>query len=442
MPSIRHLCQLHNVSPATVVAAYLSLETETLIEARERSGYFVVQQRGRAGRTNESPSYSPVDVEVSPLVTEILRNDDATLVPFGLSTVGPELLPVDKMNQAIKRAIARDPRHSATYGTPAGLPKLRRLLARQMISCGVECSAEDVLVTAGGIDSLTIALRAIAHPGDVVVVESPTYFAVVQTIAALGLRAVEVPSHPRRGVDLSALEYETRRHRAKAAIVMTTCHNPLGSVMTDGAKQSLVDLMAKLHVPLIEDDVYAELAHSEERPRPAKAFDTAGNVVLCSSVSKTLAPGLRVGWMLPGRYLARAELVKSVTSRITSALPQIGLAELFETGFYPRYIRKIRKRIGAQAAQYRAAVRDLFPAGSAVTRPLGGTVLWIRLPPRIDGTRIYYQALAKGIAILPGEIFSLHGHHRQFVRLSCAHPWSSRIEQGLVDLAALIRSKR
>jgi DNA-binding transcriptional MocR family regulator len=209
--------------------------------------------------------------------------------------------------------------------------------------------------------------------------------------------------------------------------------------MTDAAKEELVALVTRNGVALIEDDVYGELAHGETRPRPAKAFDRRGHVMLCSSVSKSLAPALRVGWILPGRYQPRTELVKSVTSRITSALPQLGLAELLATGFYPRYIRRLRQRVADQVSRYAAMVEGAFPSGTRITRPAGGTVLWVQLPGRIDGTTLYRRAREKGISIMPGEIFSLGRRHRRFIRISCAHPWSVRIERGIEDLARLAR---
>jgi DNA-binding transcriptional MocR family regulator len=196
-----------------------------------------------------------------------------------------------------------------------------------------------------------------------------------------------------------------------------------------------------LGVALIEDDVYGELAHSATRPRPAKAFDRGGHVMLCSSVSKSLAPDLRVGWIVPGQYQLRIELVKSVTSRITSALPQLGLAELWETGFHPRYTRRLRQRVADQVARYAAAAGEMFPAGTRITRPAGGTVLWVQLPGRLDGTTLYYRALERGISIMPGEIFSLGRRHRRFIRISCGRSWSPRIERSMSELAQLARSK-
>jgi DNA-binding transcriptional MocR family regulator len=440
LPSVRTVRRLHNVSAATAMGAYIVLEREGYVEARVRSGFYVARPSAAGIPATLEPSYTPLRVDVSELISAVLRNADERLIPLGLSSLGPELLPTARLNRAIRQAMAREPMHSASYGAVSGVPELRRQLARLLMNSGLTCGADDLIITAGGLEALNLALRTVTKPGDIVAVESPTYFGVLQAIEALGLRAVEVPSHPKDGVDLALLERAIRRHRAKGAIVMTTCHNPLGSVMTDSAKEALVTLVTRMGVALIEDDVYGELAHSETRPRPAKAFDRRGHVMLCSSVSKSLAPGLRVGWIVPGRYQRQTELVKSVTSRITSALPQLGLAALLETGFYPRYVRRLRQQVADQVARYAAAAENVFPVGTRITRPAGGTVLWLQLPGRIDGTTLYHRALEKGISIMPGEIFSLGRRHRRFIRISCAHPWSPRIERGMTELARLARS--
>jgi DNA-binding transcriptional MocR family regulator len=440
LPSVRTFRRLHDVSAATALGAYLVLERDGYVEARERSGFYVARPAAAAVPVTVTPSVSPARVDVGALVSSVLHDADQRLLPLGLSSLGPELLPTARLNRAIRRAISRAPLHSASYSAVSGIPEVRRQLARLLLNAGVACNADDLIVTAGGMEALNIALRTVTAPGDIVAVESPTYFGVLQAIEALALEAVEVPSHPGTGVDLAVLERAIRRHRAKAAVVMTTCHNPLGCVMTDAAKNELVALATRLGVALIEDDVYGELAYRDPRPRPAKAFDRRGHVMLCSSVSKTLSPGLRVGWIAPGRFRVRTELVKSVTSRVTSTLPQLGLAELLDTGFYPRYIRRLRQQLADQVARYAAAAEDAFPPGTRITRPAGGTVLWVQLPGRADGTALYRRALETGISIMPGEIFSLGRRHRRFVRLSCAHPWSPRIERGLGELARLATS--
>jgi DNA-binding transcriptional MocR family regulator len=440
MPSIRTLRRLYRVSAATAMAAYVVLEREGLVEARPRSGFYAARPAPVTLPATVRPSDTPKRVAVGQLIAEVLRRNDQQLIPFGLSTLGPDLLPNARLNRAMRRAMTRHPSHGATYGSLSGRPELRTQVARLLVNSGVPCRIDDVLITAGGMEALQLALRTIASSGDIVAVESPTYFGVLQTVEALGLKAMEVPSHPRHGIDLGLLDRALRRPRVKGAIVMTTCHNPLGSVMSDADKEALVEIVTRRGVALIEDDVYGDLVHTEIRPRPAKSFDRAGQVILCGSASKSLSPGLRIGWVMPGRYQPRMELAKSVTSRVTSALPQLGLAELLETGFFPRYIRRMRQHVTDQVSRYMAAATEMFPDDIRLTRPSGGMVLWVQLPKRLDGTTLYYRAFDHGISIMPGEIFSLGRRHRHFVRISCAHPWTTEIEQGLWRLARLMKS--
>jgi DNA-binding transcriptional MocR family regulator len=295
------------------------------------------------------------------------------------------------------------------------------------------------VVTNGGLEALNLALRAVVKPGEVVAVESPTYFGILQAIESLGVRAVEVPSHPKKGINLELLEHAIRRHKAKAVVVMTNCHNPQGTIMSDAAKKQLVELTHEHDVAVIEDDIYGDLAYVPVRPRTAKSYDRKGLVLLCGSFSKVLAPGLRVGWIEAGRFRARVEVLKSITSLATSSLPQLAVNDLLESGFYERYVRRMRIRIEDQVTRYSNAIAELFPEGTRMSKPAGGSILWLQLPGKSDGTRLYHRALQAGISVVPGEVFSASGKHRGFVRVSCGTPWSPRIERALATLAQLAR---
>jgi DNA-binding transcriptional MocR family regulator len=281
------------------------------------------------------------------------------------------------------------------------------------------------------MDALNLALRAVAEPGDVVAVESPTYFGVLQALESVHMRVVEVPADPRTGFDLGLLERAIRRHRVKAVLSMTTCQNPQGTVMSDEAKAELVAITARHDVALVEDGVYAELVYDETRRRPAKAFDRKGLVLFCGSFSKVVAPGLRVGWVEAGRFRDRVEALKGVTSLMTAALPQMAVTELLESGFYDRYIRRTRMIAADQTRIYMQALTDAFPPGTRMTRPAGGNLIWVQLPTGVDGTRLYSRLLEQGIGIFPGEIFSAGAKHRGFVRIGCGMPITPAIERAI-----------
>jgi DNA-binding transcriptional MocR family regulator len=426
LPSIRAIQRARGVSAATAIEAYVRLERDGYVRARDRSGFYVAQPSVPAFPEPAAARAigRPAPVGVGALVVEVLHElMDPRVMSLGSSAPAPELLPNARVNRLIRTAAARTPLHAATYGPPSGVLALRRQIARLALLAGISCSADEVIVTAGGIEALNLALKAVASPGDVVAIESPTYFGVLQTIESIGVHA---------------LERAITRHRVKAVVAMPTCHNPLGTVMPDAAKAELVALTGKHGVALIEDDVYGDLAFQPTRPRAAASFDRDGLVLWCGSFSKTIGPGLRVGWIVPRRFRARVELLKSVTSLSTAVLPQLAMADLLASGFYDRHVRRLRVRLADHLTRFSHAVGEEFPSGTKVTRPAGGSLLWVELP-NVDGTRLYRRALEHGIAITPGEIFSTDAKYRTYIRLSYGAPWSASIERAIHQLARLAR---
>jgi DNA-binding transcriptional MocR family regulator len=439
LPSVRFLSRQEAVSISTVTQAYLSLEREGLLVARERSGYFVSAPPAAHLLPRSRPApIAPVPVSIADEVSEVLgRTQETRLVPLGVAAPCPAWLPLRHLNRAVRSVLADEPGHSAGYGPLTGHPELRRQLARRAFAAGCTLDPDDILVTAGGLEALNLCLRAVTRPGDLIAVESPTYFGILQAAESLGLRVVEVPAEPSRGIRLDLLDQVLARHYPKAVVCMTTSHNPLGCVMSRAAKEELVALVTRRQVPLIEDDVFGDLAFGEVRPPAAKAFDAAGLVLLCSSFSKTLAPGLRLGWIEVGRFRDRARFLKGITSMSTASLSQLSLARVLEHGHFERHLRRLRLRLADQVSRVVYAVSEAFPPGTRLTRPEGGNLVWVQLPPRVNGTELYRHALEQGIAILPGEIFSTRGRHRGFVRLSCGAPWSPAIEHALGALGKL-----
>jgi DNA-binding transcriptional MocR family regulator len=322
---------------------------------------------------------------------------------------------------------------------PPGLEELRRQIARRALSSGCNLSADDVLITNGAMEALNIAIRAVAGPGDVVAVEGPTYFGILQALESLRIRAVEIATHPATGIDPNSLEMAVRKHRVKACLVMANCHNPLGCVMPDDAKKALVDFAHRHELPLIEDDVYGELVFDIRRSKALKAFDRKGLVLACSSFSKTLAPGLRVGWLIPGRFRAQAQRLKFMSTIGNGVLPQLALAEYLKTASYDRHLRRLRVTFQNQMERISQAVAEYFPPGTRITRPRGGYVLWVQLPRGVKAMTLYRQAKAQGTIVIPGPLFSVNGGFGNHLRLSCGYPWSDELDQSLRMLGELAR---
>jgi DNA-binding transcriptional MocR family regulator len=284
---------------------------------------------------------------------------------------------------------------------------------------------------------LNPALRAVARPGDVIAVESPTYFAVLQTIDSLGMKAMEIPTDPRTGMDLNALSAALSTGSVRACLSISNCHNPLGFVLADDYKEDLVSLLTKHQVPLIEDDSCGDLAFRAVRPKSAKAFDTEGIVLSFSSFSKMLGPGFRVGWIEAGRFRDSVKWLKFITTVGTPALPQRTVAAFIESGGYDRHIRWLRETLENQVQVYSEAVTQYFPKGTKISKPEGGFLLWLELPKTVDSVQLYRTASAHKISILPGSIFSPTGRFANHIRISCGHPWNDSIDQALITLGKL-----
>lgn len=441
LPSVRHTCVNRGVSASTVFQAYYLLEARGLVQARERSGYYV-NPRLRCVPPEPELLSRPIDqsiaVDISERVFEVLESSMARdVIPFGSAFPSPLLYPLQRLGQAMATEVkSLDPWSTVDDLTP-GNARLRRQIALRYLAAGVSVPSDEIVITNGALEALNLCLAAVTRPGDAVVVESPTFYAALQALERMGLHAIEVPTHPRDGIDLAALEGAIVRHQPKACWLMTTFQNPLGSLMPEAKKKALIDLITRHRLPLIEDDVYAELYFGEQRPLPAKAFDTEGLVLHCSSFSKCLAPGYRIGWAAPGRYTRAVARHKLTTTLSASAPAQLALALYLERGGFDKHLRKLRQTLAGQQAVFAQAVGHYFPSGTRATRPLGGYFLWVELPKGSDALEIHRQALALGMSVAPGPIFSASHAFTHCLRLNYGHVWNARTEQALATLGQL-----
>jgi DNA-binding transcriptional MocR family regulator len=446
LPSVRHTGESRGVSASTVFQAYYLLEARGLIRARERSGYYV-SAAGRhappeSDRTSQ-PEGESIALDVSEHVFEILESSRTrAVVPFGSAFPSPLLFPLARLGQAMAAsAQSLDPWSTVDDLTP-GNADLRRQIALRYLADGMNIHTDEIVITNGALEALTLCLAAVTRAGDSVIVESPTFYAALQALERIGVQAIEVPTHAREGIDLGALEQAIARHRPKACWLMTSFQNPLGSLMPEAKKKALVELLARHELPLIEDDVYAELYFGDKRPAPAKAFDTQGLVLHCSSFSKCLAPGYRIGWAAPGRFARAVARQKLTTTLSTSAPSQLALATYLERGGFDKHLRKLRRTLADQQAVFAQAVGHHFPAGTRATRPEGGYFLWVELPEGTDALAIHRQALAQGISVAPGPIFSATRAFTNCLRLNYGHAWDERAEQALATLGRLAGGSR
>ncbi len=439
-PSIRRLSKQKRVSVSTALQSYLWLESRGHLEARPKSGFFV--RRPFSSLIPEPRVEMPPMAPHTPGHREILSTlaasaRDPGCVPFAAGCFSPDLFPNRPLNLIVRRIVNRQPLHSAYYEFPPGVESLRRQLARRSPDCGCSFTADNVIVTNGTLEAVNLGLRAVAKPGNVIAVESPTYFGVLGAISALGMKIVEIPTHPQEGMDLDRLESAMRTHRVKAVVVMSNCHNPLGYVLSDQSKKDLADLAARRNVAVIEDNVYGDLAFGASRPRSVKSWDRKDLVLLCSSFAKTLPPGYRVGWITPGRFHAEVERLRFLSTVSSSTLSQVAIAEFLASGGYDRHLRRLRTELASRVDNVRQAIARYFPEGTRISRPAGGLLLWIEMPPKTDALELYRRALAERIAILPGKIFSPANRFRHHIRINCGQSWGEKHERALVRLGRL-----
>ena len=443
LPSVRQASSSRHLSPATVFEAYYLLEAKGLIRSKDRSGYYVAQGvkvLPPEPETTSQPDGEARPVVISELVLGILESAmSRDVVPLGSAFPSPALFPFDRLGRTTATAAQQIDPWSTVDDLAPGSNALRQQIALRYLVDGVQVGPDQIVVTNGAMEALNLCLAAVCKPGDTVLIESPCFYVCLQALERLGLHAVEVPTDPREGIDLEALETAIVRHRPSAAWVMTNFQNPLGSSMDEAKKRALVELVTEHRVPLVEDDVYGELYYDNRRPVPTKAFDTEGWVMHCSSFSKTLAPGYRIGWASPGRFLRDVTYQKLTTSLTTSLPAQLGIARYLERGSHERHLRELRLALRKSRDQYIEMVSQYFPAGTRVSRPAGGYFLWVEMPNLVDALALHRKAMEAGISIAPGPMFSASDGFASCIRINCGHPPTTRVEGALqkVGRAAL-----
>jgi DNA-binding transcriptional MocR family regulator len=440
--SVRSLSKEQGISLSTAFQAYYHLESKGLVEARPQSGYYVKFSPSHTLEVPQccDPCEKAMPVTIDEMISSVykdLRSDK--LVNFSMGAPAPELLPRAKLNKAVMQALRESHDSCLNYEHVQGNPGLRKQIAIQSFNWGGTLGEDDIVVTAGCMEALSLTLKAITHPGDAVAIESPTYFGIFQVMESLGLKVVEIPTDPATGIDLDQLERAIKKFSVKACVFVCNFNNPIGSCLPDEKKKQLVELITRKNIPLIEDDIYGELYFGKSRPRTCKVFDTEGLVIQCGSFSKSLAPGYRIGWIIPGRYKENIVRLKRMNNVSTNTLAQSAIALFLENGRYELHLRHLRRALHTQSLRYIEAISRYFPEDTRLTRPQGGFALWLELDRRVDTYQLYKKALKHGLGIAPGQIFSSQGKFKNCFRVSFGLPWGTKVDHGLRTLGELAR---
>ncbi|SIS91242.1 transcriptional regulator, GntR family [Chryseobacterium ureilyticum] len=442
LPSLRSAQKLYNVSLNTVKQAYMELESRSLVESRPKYGYYVSQTSQRKLALPSVAKMKVSEGENTPedLIGKVFGTIAGTdVTQFALGIPGKSLLPVAQMKKCMINVIKAKHDSGTNYEPVQGSEKLRREIAKWSIVMEGKITEDDLVITSGAMNGVYNCLMAVTKPGDCVAVESPVYFGILQAIQLLGLKAVEIPTHPITGVDLDALKKVLPKLSACCFVV--NYNNPLGFQMPDDNKKELVKMLTEHNVPLVEDDVYGNIYFGAGRPKPCKFYDEAGIVMWVGSVSKTLAPGYRVGWVAPGKFkekIIRQKLVQTVSS---PSLFSDVIADFLEHGRYDHHLRMFRKKLYANYLQIQKSVTQYFPDNTKISEPKGGFMLWLELDKRICTEDLYDEAVSQKVNFAPGRMFSQYNQYQNCMRLNYALEWTDRVESDLEKLGKMIKNR-
>lgn len=441
LPSLRKLSSQFGISVPTVKQAYVELERQGFISARPQSGYYLKAKQARTllpMRTSWA-CYPPVEVSCRQLIEQVY---DAIHLPdtvaLGISNPIQAHPPDKTLARLMRSVLTKVAEKAVSYGPVNGDVKLRLNLATRYQDLGVDFNHQNIIITSGAQEALSIALRCVANEGDVIAIESPCFFGIIELIESLGMKALEVYTCTEDGVSISDLENLLEQHQVSACLFSTAINNPLGSMMPEKQRQQLVCMLEKRNIPLIEDDVYSDLYFTDKRPMPAQLYSEKGLVMTCSSFSKTAAPGYRIGWLLPGKFEEKAKRIKRAQSCSTSMLPQWTLSDYLMSGEYDRHLLVLRKNLRYNCERLRALIAEHFPAEVCISQPQGGSVLWVRCRSHVNTSDFFQHAIEQGVSFAPGQIFSPSGQFKNFMRISYGVKWGEDIEQAIEKLGKLV----
>lgn len=441
--SVRALSKEQGISLSTAFQAYYYLESKGLIEARPQSGYYVKFTPKHYPDLPSAcePPEEAMPVTIDDIIASVYKDliSKPGIVNFSAAVPSIQLLPAAKLTKAVVHAMRQSPTHCLHYDEVQGDIQLRKQIARQAFNWSGTFKEEDIVVTAGCMEGIAFSLKAVTKPGDAVAIESPTFFAFFQMMESLGLKVVEIPTNPVTGIDLDYLEDAIHRFNIRACLFVPNFNNPMGSCMPDENKKHLVEMLAKKEIPLIEDDIYGELYFGKTRPRTCKSYDKKGLVLHCGGFSKSLAPGYRIGWTIPGKFKEQFIRLKRMHTVSTNTLTQAALAHFLANGRYELHLRHLRKALHTQSLRYAQAISEYFPDDTRMTRPQGSFVLWIELNKKINTYKLFKRALKNNIGISPGQIFSSQARFENCFRISYGEPWSEEIEDGIRMLGKLVK---
>lgn len=377
----------------------------------------------------------------SSVIREILKvTERPEMISFAGGLPAPELFPLKEIREAFCHVLGSGDPSVLQYSTTEGFLPLREYIASKMREKGVEAGPDNVLVTNGSQQALDLLAKLFINPGDLILVEKPSYLGAIQTFRSYQARFISVPAD-NEGIGVEAMELAIKKHSPKLAYLTPTFKNPTGVTLSLERRRAVAALMGKYEVPLIEDDPYGELRYGGEPVPPLKSFDQSGRVIYLSTFSKTIAPGLRLGWIVTGRELIRKlVLAKQGTDLHTGTLVQRAVQRYLENSDVSGHVRAIRKEYGRRRDIMLEEMRKSFPDRISWTEPDGGMFLWVTLPEHFNSVQLLGKAIEEKVAYVPGAPFYPDGGGMNTLRLNFSNSTPDQIKNGIQRLARLFSS--
>ena len=324
-------------------------------------------------------------------------------------------------------------RHSydQTSNLPPGNLALRKLIAQRYCMQGIPTDADDIVITSGGLEALNLSLQAITLPGDYILLQQTIFYGAWQAAERLGLKVITLPEHPQHGFDIEAFEQVIKNYPIKVCWFMLNAHNPIGFTVSDEIKYKIAKLLHEHQIHLIEDDVYEELFYGNQKPLPMKYFDQQNLVLHCSSFSKTLGSGFRMGWVYAGKFSEHIQHLQLMSTISANALIQNALVEFLSHHHYEKHLRTLRRALEKNKKQFFQYLKQHLPKDCKVYSYPSGYFLWIQLPEKVSSMNIYEQLIQQQIGIAPSHLFNVLPSHQHFIRMNCSFEWTEQIQHSL-----------
>lgn len=441
LPSIRILKKKYTCSSSTIQNAYDYLMAKGLVRSIPKSGYFVCL-RPISNHTGLERRANPILVRDAVFESHLAlitadRKHKHGMSAFNVTAPNDLLVPQKLLLRTMQQVIRSEGTNLLRYYPSNGGNNLKTAVVKRAALYNTALSVDELIITDGALQALYIALASVTNPGDVVAIESPCVFSILEVIRTLKLKVIEIPVHAEKGFDVPLLRMLVITHPVKAIVLTPNFHNPTGTVLSDTNKKALLDIAVAEQIPIIENDIYGDLNFSGLRPGNIKQWDTEGLVMTYASYSKTLAPGIRLGWLSPGRFFKEAEQLKYALGSTVSPIYQETLTRLLENNSYDRHLRKLRAQLAAQCDQTQDLIHRFFPEGTTATQPRGGYSIWVKMPDELNMQQFYEACTDIGIRFTPGYTFSFRPDFNGYFRLVFADPYTPQREIALKQIAEL-----